>query len=59
MMPDLSIGYFNQSIRGIQDVDGVPKTFGSGDRFTGVQAGIALPLWICPVCFKSKGCQNQ
>jgi cobalt-zinc-cadmium resistance protein CzcA len=52
MMPDLSIGYFNQSIAGIQEVDGVPKTFGSGDRFTGVQAGIALPLWIVPYTSK-------
>jgi cobalt-zinc-cadmium resistance protein CzcA len=52
MMPDLSIGYFNQSIRGIQDVNGIPKTFGPGDRFTGVQAGIALPLWIFPYASK-------
>jgi cobalt-zinc-cadmium resistance protein CzcA len=52
MMPDLNIGYFNQSIRGIQDVNGVPKTFGSGDRFTGVQAGITLPLWFFPYASK-------
>jgi heavy metal efflux system protein len=52
MMPDLKIGYFDQSIRGIQDVNGSPTTFGPGDRFTGVQAGIALPLWIYPYASK-------
>ncbi len=54
MMPDLSIGYFNQTIRGIQDVNSVPNKFGSGDRFTGIQAGISLPLWIVPYTSKVK-----
>ena len=48
MMPDLSIGYFSQTIRGTQEVNGIPRTFGAGDRFTGVQAGIAIPLWYLP-----------
>jgi len=46
MMPDFSIGYYSQTIRGTQDVNGVPRTFGAGDRFTGVQVGIAIPLWF-------------
>jgi cobalt-zinc-cadmium resistance protein CzcA len=54
MMPDLSIGYFNQSIRGIQEVNGFPKSFGSGDRFTGIQAGITLPLWFFPYTSKTR-----
>jgi cobalt-zinc-cadmium resistance protein CzcA len=54
MMPDLSIGYFNQSIMGIQEVNGVPKNFGSGDRFTGIQAGLALPLWFFPYTSKAR-----
>ena len=54
MMPDLSIGYFNQSIMGIQEVNGVPKTFGSGDRFTGIQAGLALPLWFFQYTSKAR-----
>ena len=54
VMPDLSIGYFNQSIRGSQDVGGITKYFGPGDRFTGVQAGIAVPLWFVPYASKTK-----
>jgi len=54
VLPDLSIGYFNQTIRGSQEVNGIPRTFGSGDRFTGIQAGIAIPLWFAPYSAKTK-----
>ncbi len=54
MMPDFSIGYFSQTIQGIQEVNGIPQTFGTGDRFTGVQAGIAIPLWFTPYTSKTK-----
>jgi heavy metal efflux system protein len=54
ILPDLRIGYFNQSIIGIQDVEGVPKTFSSGDRFTGFMAGISIPLWIAPYTARAK-----
>jgi cobalt-zinc-cadmium resistance protein CzcA len=46
MMPDLNVGYFSQTIIGTQDVNGMPQNFGNGDRFTGVQAGISIPLWF-------------
>jgi heavy metal efflux system protein len=54
MMPDFSIGYFSQTIQGVQEVNGVPQTFGTGDRFTGIQAGIAIPLWFVPYTAKTK-----
>ena len=54
MLPDLSVGYFNQSIQGTQDVNGIPRVFGPGDRFTGLQAGISIPLWIVPYASKAK-----
>ena len=53
-MPDLSIGYFSQTMIGIQEVDGLPRTFGPGDRFTGFHAGIEVPLWIAPFAAKTK-----
>ena len=53
-LPDLTIGYFNQSIRGTQDVNGLARTFMPGDRFTGVQAGIAIPLWFKPYVARAK-----
>jgi len=54
MMPDFSIGYFSQTMQGVQEVNGIPRTFGKGDRFTGIQAGIAIPLWFVPYHSKSK-----
>lgn len=54
MMPDLSFGYFNQTIIGTQDVNGTPTFFGSGDRFTGIQAGISIPLWFVPYTSRNK-----
>jgi cobalt-zinc-cadmium resistance protein CzcA len=54
MLPDFSVGYFSQTISGTQDVNGVPRTFGFGDRFTGIQAGIAVPLWFFPSSAKIK-----
>ncbi|MCX6270685.1 MAG: CusA/CzcA family heavy metal efflux RND transporter [Bacteroidetes bacterium] len=48
LMPDFNIGFFSQTILGTQEINGYPRTFGSGDRFTGLQAGITLPLWFKP-----------
>lgn len=55
MLPDIKIGYFSQTMQGsTQEVDGIPRTFGINDRFTGIQAGIALPLWSAPYIARSK-----
>lgn len=54
MLPDFSIGYFSQTMQGVQEVNGVPRTFTSGDRLNGVQAGIAIPLWFVPFTARTK-----
>jgi cobalt-zinc-cadmium resistance protein CzcA len=46
LLPDLNVGYLSQTIRGDQTINGVPRTFGLGNRFTALQAGIAVPLWF-------------
>ena len=48
LLPDFTLGYFNQSIVGTQDVNGSPRHYSTGDRFTGLKAGIAIPLWFKP-----------
>lgn len=45
ILPDLSVGYFSQTLIGTQEGG---RIFGANDRFSGVQFGIALPLWIVP-----------
>lgn len=41
-LPDLSVGYFNQSLIGSGTADGGMATF--SDRFSGVTVGLAVPL---------------
>lgn len=48
LLPDFSIGYFNQSLVGTYEKDGAPKYYGVGKRFQGVEAGIAIPLFAKP-----------
>ncbi|CAG5085998.1 CusA/CzcA family heavy metal efflux RND transporter [Parvicella tangerina] len=43
-MPDLSVGYFNQSLIGTPTQSGSEATM--SDRFTGVQFGINIPLFF-------------
>jgi len=54
MMPDFSVGFFSQTMQGTQEVNGISRTFGAGDRFNGIQAGIAIPLWFVPNTAKIK-----
>jgi cobalt-zinc-cadmium resistance protein CzcA len=57
LMPDFSIGYFSQTLKGTQEINGIPRTFRAGDRFTGIQAGISIPLWFVPYRAKTKAAE--
>lgn len=48
LLPDFSVGYFNQSLVGNYEVDGGTKYYGVGKRFQGVEAGISIPLFSKP-----------
>ncbi|MGM5470268.1 CusA/CzcA family heavy metal efflux RND transporter [Flavobacteriaceae bacterium LMO-SS05] len=53
MLPDITLGYFNQSFIGQgETATGMPVVFDSGDRFTGVQLGLSIPIF-----FKSHAAQ--
>jgi cobalt-zinc-cadmium resistance protein CzcA len=43
-LPDFKIGYSNQSLIGFQNINGVDKYFGAGNRFNVVNIGFAIPL---------------
>ena len=44
VLPDLTIGYFNQSLIGIQNIDGNDVYFDGNKRFQGINIGIGIPL---------------
>lgn len=46
MLPDLSVGYFNQTLIGYQTIDGQDRYFDSSNRFQGFTFGVSLPLWF-------------
>ncbi|WP_295125110.1 CusA/CzcA family heavy metal efflux RND transporter [uncultured Chitinophaga sp.] len=52
--PDFTLGYFNQSLIGTQNVNGTDVYYGGGKRFQGVQAGIAIPLFFKPYSARIK-----
>ncbi|MEO6348496.1 MAG: TolC family protein, partial [Aquaticitalea sp.] len=55
MLPDITLGYFNQSFIGNgSTANGMPTVFDSGDRFTGVQLGLSIPIWFKPHTAKIK-----
>lgn len=43
-LPDINVGYTNQSLIGFQNVNGEERYFGSGNRFNSFSIGISLPL---------------
>ncbi len=45
LLPDLSLGYFNQTFRGAPYPYDLTRFYGSADRFSYVQAGIGVPLF--------------
>lgn len=48
-IPDLTVGYFTQSLAGFQtQADGTDRYFSSSDRFTGFMLGVAIPIWFIP-----------
>ncbi len=43
-LPEIKMGYFNQSIIGFQNVNNSDVYFDSADRFTGFNVGLSIPL---------------
>jgi len=45
--PDFLVGYFNQTLIGVEDLEsGVVAN--SSERFSGFQVGVAIPIWFGP-----------
>lgn len=54
VLPDFTIGYFNQSLIGYQNINGSDQYFDASKRFTGFQVGVSIPLWFVPQAAKVK-----
>ncbi|MES2691016.1 MAG: efflux RND transporter permease subunit [Bacteroidota bacterium] len=58
-LPDLKIGYFNQSLYGVPLNETSTQFAGSSNRFQGFHLGIAIPLWFAPDLAKAKAYKAQ
>ncbi len=54
VLPDFTIGYFNQSLIGFQNINGTDQYFDASKRFSGFQVGVSIPLWFVPQTAKVK-----
>lgn len=55
MLPDITVGYFNQTMIGNPLNDNTPATLATAtDRFSGFQLGVSIPLFIGPHIAKVK-----
>jgi cobalt-zinc-cadmium resistance protein CzcA len=48
LLPDINVGYFNQSLIGVQNINGLDRFFGRDKRFQGFELGLSIPLWFGP-----------
>lgn len=46
LAPNLLAGYSNQSIRGLQNINGTDRNFTAANRFSSVQVGLGIPLFF-------------
>ncbi len=59
LLPDITVGYFNQSLIGFQNISGQEVYFDKNKRFQGVQLGVSIPLWVGPQIAKAKAAGYQ
>jgi cobalt-zinc-cadmium resistance protein CzcA len=58
-LPDLKLGYFNQTLIGYHNVTGTDIYYGPDSRFQGVQVGLSLPIWFVPENARIKGAELE
>lgn len=58
-LPDLRIGYFNQSLYGVPLNDAGTSLAGTGNRFQGFMVGLSFPVWFKPDIAKAKAHRAQ
>lgn len=57
LAPDITVGFFTQTLIGYQTINSQEQYFGSNKRFHGFQVGISLPLWFTPHAARIKSAE--
>jgi cobalt-zinc-cadmium resistance protein CzcA len=53
-LPDITVGYYNQSLTGFQRIGSTEIFYDKTKRFTGWQLGVSIPLWFAPQAGRSQ-----
>lgn len=53
-LPDITVGYYNQSLTGFQRIGGTEIFYDKTKRFTGWLLGVSIPLWFAPQTGRSQ-----
>jgi cobalt-zinc-cadmium resistance protein CzcA len=57
LLPDLTFGYFSQSLIGFQRIDNQDTFFDKDKKFTGYLVGFSIPLWARPQIARAKAAE--
>lgn len=58
-LPNLEVGYFNQTLIGFQNTTGTEDFYDKSKRFQGFIVGVSFPLWVAPQIARSKASYYQ
>jgi len=58
-LPNLEVGYFNQTLIGFQNTTGTENFYDKNKRFQGFLVGVSFPLWFAPQAARSKAAHYQ
>ncbi len=58
-LPNLEVGYFNQTLIGFQNTTGTEDFYDKNKRFQGFLVGVSFPLWFFPQAGRSKAASYQ
>ncbi len=58
-LPNLEVGYFNQTLIGFQNTTGTDVFYDKSRRFQGFMVGISFPLWFAPQVARAKASYYQ
>jgi len=58
-LPNLEVGYFNQTLIGFQNTTGTENFYDKNKRFQGFLVGVSFPLWFAPQAARSKAAFYQ
>jgi heavy metal efflux system protein len=59
LLPDINLGYFNQSLYGTVNYQDPLMVSGANNRFQGVNVGVSFPLWAKPQLERIKANEAQ